>query len=646
MIRTYTKPDGDRPNSPKQSQPHEGVRRGPPSRRDRPVGVPGRSWSNDRPAPHRPSATSPMRSKFGPREDGSRGGGRVRTYMPATEAQGAGNGDPNALRLVPLGGLEEVGRNMSFFEYKDEIVIVDMGLQFPEEETPGVDFIIPNVSYLEPKKGNIKAVVLTHGHLDHIGAVSYIIGKLGNPTIYTTPLTGALVQKRHEEFPNVPKLNIEMIKNGDKVKVGKYFDLEFFGVAHTIPDTMGIVVKTPVGNVVHFADFRIEYDDAGNPQGLEEYERIGKLGIHSFMIDSTNSKEPGRSISEKVVERNLEELFRKAEGRIIVGIFASLLTRIHEIVSIAERMGRIVMLNGRSMKDNVQIAQNLGYFKMKKGLVVPIEEIGKYRDDKVLILTTGAQGEQQAGLMKIVTGEHRSVHVKPGDMVVFSASVIPGNERGVQVLKDNLARQGADVYTSGLVDLHASGHAPQEDLKLVMKLINPKYVIPVHGYFFMRALTGRLAQDMGISKQRVALLDNGIVAELTKDTIKVTNEQVPAYYVMVDGLGVGDVGEVVLRDRKLLSQEGMIVVITTIDRATGRILKNPDIISRGFIYLKENQEILEEIRRRIRNILGRVTKPQEVDSDYLKGLLRDQIGQYLYNKTRRRPLILPVIIEI
>jgi len=549
------------------------------------------------------------------------------------------------LRLVPLGGLEEVGRNMSFFEYKDEIVIVDMGIQFPEEDTPGIDWIIPNISYLEPKRKNIRAVVLTHGHMDHIGAVPYLLAKLGNPPIYTTALTGAIVEKRHSEFPNVPKPNIEKIKNGDKVKVGKYFDLEFFGVAHTIPDTMGVVIKSPVGNIVHFADFRIEYDNKSNPQGLEEYEHVAKLGIHTLMVDSTNASEEGRSVSERVVEKNLEELFKKAEGRIIVGIFASLLTRIDEIIRIADRMGRVVALNGRSMKDYVQIAQNLGCIKTKKGALVPIEEINKYKDQKVIILTTGAQGESNAGLMKIVTGEHRQV-IKPGDMVIFSSSIIPGNERGVQILKDNLCRQGADVHSSGLVDLHASGHAPKEDIKTVIKILKPKFVIPIHGHYFMRAANSVTAREMGIPKENVILMDNGQVAEVTKDKLRVTGEQVPAFYVMVDGLGVGDVEEVVLRDRKMLAEEGMVVVITTIDKVTGRVLKNPDIISRGFIYLKENQSMLNEIRERIRGIISRIHNPQEIESDYLKTLIREQIGQFLYNKTRRRPMILPVVIEI
>lgn len=550
------------------------------------------------------------------------------------------------VRFVPLGGLEEVGRNCMFFEYKNEIIIIDAGLQFPEEETPGIDYIIPNTAYLESKKSNIQALILTHAHYDHIGAIPHIVEKLGNPPIYATSLTHAIIQKRQDDYPNSPKLNVHTVKNGDRVKLSNFFEAEFFGVPHTIPETAGVVLKTPVGNMVHFADFRIDYDDKGIPQGLDEFERIGKMGIHSFTIDSTNAEKEGHSLSEKTVEKNLEEIFKKAEGRIIVATFASLLTRIAEIIKICEKLGRRVALSGYSMKTNIQIAQNLGFIKAKQGTIISLEEIQKFRDEKLLILSTGAQGESNASLMKMINGEHRQIKIKPGDTVVLSSSVIPGNERSVQVVKDNLSRQGAVVYHSALVDIHSSGHAPKEDLQLVMKLINPKFVVPVHGYYFMRAANALSAREVGIPKERTMLMDNGQVAELTKDGFRITQETVPAFYVMVDGLGVGDVEEVVLRDRRTLAQEGMLVVIVTLDRDKAKLLKSPDIISRGFIYLKENQEVLEEVRKRIRGLVSRLPGYQPIEGDYLKTLIRDQIGQFLYNKTRRRPMILPVVIEI
>ena len=552
----------------------------------------------------------------------------------------------DTLRLVPLGGLEEIGRNCMFLEYKNEIVLIDAGLQFPEEETPGIDYIIPNVTYLEKKKGNVQAIILTHGHYDHIGALPYLLQQLGNPPIYATSITRAIIERRQEDFPNSPKMNIITVKNGDDVKISNYFSALFFGVPHTIPETTGVLMRTPIGNIVHFADFRIDYNEKDEPQGLEEFEKIGKLGIHTLMIDSTNAEETGHSLSEKTVEKNLEEIFKRAEGRIIVATFASLITRIAEIIKIAERLGRKVAPNGYSMKTNVQIAQTLGFIKAKEGTLIPVEEVNKMKDNKVLILTAGAQGESNAGLMKMINGEHRHLNIKSGDTMVLSSSVIPGNERSVQSVKDNLARQGANVYHSNLVDIHSSGHAPKEDLKLVMRLIKPKFLMPVHGYYFMRAANGISAREVGIPKENIFLMDNGQVAELTKDTFTVTKETVPAFYVMVDGLGVGDVEEVVLRDRRALAQEGMIVIIITIDRDKGKLLKNPDIISRGFIYLKENQEFLEEIRKRIRALTSRLPGYQEIEPDYLKTLIRDQVGQFLYNKTHRRPMILPVVIEI
>ncbi|MEK7146845.1 MAG: ribonuclease J [Patescibacteria group bacterium] len=550
------------------------------------------------------------------------------------------------LRFVALGGLEEIGRNCMFFEYKDEIIILDLGLQFPEEETPGIDFIIPNVSYLVERKKNIKAIILTHAHYDHIGAIPYLIDKLGNPIIYATALTKAIVVRRQEDFPNVPKLNIQVIKNRDRVRLSEYFEAEFFGVAHNIPDTTGVMLKTPVGNAVHFADFKFDYDKNDKPLNLDDFKEVGKEKVDLLLLDSTNAEEPGYSLSERVVEKNLEMLFKKSEGRIIIALFASLLTRIAEIIKIAERLDRRVALSGFSMKTNVQISQNLGYMKVPKGLLIPLEEIHKYKDEKVMILTTGAQGEPNASLMRIINGEHRHVRIRPGDTVIFSSSVIPGNERGVQLLKDSLARQGAKIYHSKVIDIHSSGHAPQEELKTVIKLMKPKFYLPVHGHYFMRTVNSELAESVGIPKANIVSPGNGQVVELRPNAIKLTEEYLPSYYVMVDGLGVGDVGEVVLRDRKVLAQEGMVVIIVTLDRRGGRLLKNPDIISRGFIYLKENQMMLEEIRSRLRALVGRLPRYQPVDGDYLKSLIRDQIGQFLYNKTQRRPMVLPVVIEI
>lgn len=550
------------------------------------------------------------------------------------------------VKFFALGGLEEVGRNMSVFEYKNQMVIFDAGLQFPEENTPGIDYIIPNVEYLETNKHKIKGLVITHAHYDHIGALPYIIEKIGNPTIYTTALTKEIIKKRQDEFPNAPKLDFELVKNRDKVKISNDIELEFFGIIHSIPDTVSILIRTPIGNFVYSTDLKFDYDEQGNVLGLDEFKWVGKEDIHTLFLDSTNAESVGLSVSEKAVEKNIEEIFKKAKGRLIIAAFASLLTRIEEIIKIAEKYNRKVAFSGLSMKSNVQIAQNLGYMKFKKGAIISLDEINKYRDEKILIMSTGAQGEPNASLMKIANGEHRHIQIKSGDTIIFSSSVIPGNERAVQTLKDNLCRQGAKIYHSKLVDLHASGHATGDELKQVVKIVKPKFYVPIHGHYFMRSINSEIAQEAGIPKENTIMIDNGQIVEFYKNEYRIAEEMIPAYYVMVDGLGVGDVGEIVMRDRKVLAQEGMVVVIATLDRRTGRFLKNPDIISRGFIYLKENKELVEELRKKIRNLISRSPMRQEIDPDYIKRMMRDQIGQFLYKKTKRRPMVLPVLIQV
>lgn len=547
---------------------------------------------------------------------------------------------------VPLGGLEEIGRNCAFFEYNDEIVIIDMGIQFPEAETPGVDWIIPNISYLEKKKKKIKALIITHGHYDHFGAVPYVLEKLGNPTIYGTALIKAILEKKLAEMPNVPKMKFQIIKNHDRVKFSQNFTAEFFGVSHTIPDTTGVVLETPAGKMVHFADFRLEYDEKGNPLNMKEFEWLSKQKIHSLLMDSTNADGEGRSTSEKIVEKNLEELFKAAEGRIILSTFASMIERLGEIITIAERIGRKVLINGRSMKENIEIAKTLGYLKFNPGVIVPLEEIKNLPDNKILLLSTGAQGQENAGLMRIVTGQHRHVQIKAGDTVIFSSSVIPGNERSVQNLKDNFARQGAIVHTNQDLDIHSSGHCLAEDLLTVVKMTKPHFVIPVHAHYYKRAANIQTLKKIGFPKEKVIMLDNGYITEITKNNIRFTGKTIPAYYILVDGLGVGDVEAVVMRDRRHLSEEGMIVIVSTINKKTGQLLKNPDIISRGFIYLRDNTELINQVRDKIKNTLNQTKSQKNADSEYIKTLIREQVSDFLYRKTERRPMVLPVVIEV
>ncbi|MDP3725538.1 MAG: ribonuclease J [Nanoarchaeota archaeon] len=570
----------------------------------------------------------------------------VGVYRGAREPKSEEKRDENALRFAALGGLEEIGRNMMFLEYKDEIIIIDLGLQFPEEETPGIDYIIPDISYLEKKKESIKGIVITHAHLDHIGAAPYLMERLGNPLIYTTELTKEIMKRRHDEFLHAPRLNFKIVKSGEILTIGEYFSAEFFDVQHNIPDTVGLVIGTPVGNILHPGEYKLDRTKNGKSKTLDTFKEIGKKNILAMLQDSTGATKPGYSIPEETVVENIETIFKEAPGRIVVGTFASLLDRLYEIIKVAEKMGKVVATSGFSMKTNVQIAQNLGYMKIGKGVMINLEDIEKYDDKKIVILCTGAQGEPDASLMRIGNGEHRHVRTKPGDTFIFSSSVIPGNERSVQTLKDNLSRQGAIIHTSETMDIHSSGHAPQEEIKEVVKIINPKFFIPIHGYYFMRATNIGLAIQSGVKKENAILVDNGDIIEFTKTEAKITGERVPASSVFVDGLGVGDIGEVVLRDRRTLAEEGMIVVIASINRKTGKVIKNPDIISRGFIYLKENKELLDEIRRRVRMIIGRVPHYQDVDVDYIKSLIKDQVAEFLYNKTNRRPMVLPVIIEI
>jgi len=556
--------------------------------------------------------------------------------------------EDEAVRFIALGGLEEIGRNMMIFEYKNEIIAIDAGFQFPEETTPGIDFIIPNISYLEGKKQNVRALVITHGHYDHIGAIPYIMEKIGNPPVYATSITKEIIARRQEEFPHSAKLNFEIIKPGETRKLSENFTAHFFPVTHNIPEGVGLVLETPAGKIVHPGEFKFDYDLEGKPKDLDIWEKIGKQGINALLLDSTGAEEEGWSLSERVVEKELERIFKAAKGRIVVGTFASLLDRLNEIIKIAERLGKNVAVSGRSMKDNIQIARKLGFMKFEKETFIPLEEIGKYPDDKILIICTGAQGEPEASLARIASGEHRHIQIKKGDTVILSASVIPGNERAVQSLRDEIARQGAIIYHYKMMDIHSSGHAPIEELKTVMRFVKPKFFIPIHGYYFMRWRNAQHAQEaLGLKPEQTIVSDNGRVVLLKKDSALLVEERVPANYVMVDGLGVGDVREVVLRDRQVLSADGIFVIIAVVDGATGKVRMSPDIISRGFVYLRESKELLFETRKLIRRVVEETTsKMHPVNWSWVKDVLRERISSFLFRKTQRRPMVLPVIIEV
>lgn len=561
--------------------------------------------------------------------------------------------DGNVLKVVVLGGLEEVGRNMTFVEYNKEIIIIDMGLQFPEEDMPGIDYIIPNVTYFEGKEDWIKAVIITHGHMDHIGGIPHIMGKIGNPPMFTGKLTAGLVKKRVEEYANCPKLAISEVDETSKVQLGQSFRVEFLRVNHSIPDCFAIIIHTPVGTMIHTGDFKIDYSPVNDkPADLNRIAQIGGEGIMLLMSDSTDATHPGYQISESSIGDEMDRLFEKIDGRVIIGTFASQLSRVQKLFDLAAHHGRRISLQGRSMNDNVEIAHGIGYLKFNPKILIQSDsELASLPDNKIIILGTGAQGESNAFLMRVVNGEHRSVTLKQGDTVIFSSSVIPGNERSIQSLKDMIVRQGAKIIHYAMMDVHAGGHAKQEDLKLMMRLLKPEYFMPIEANHFLLRAHAELAEQVGILKEKIFVADNGQVVEFRKNSTgetvgKLTEEKLPSDYVMVDGLGVGDVSNIVLRDRRVMAEDGMIVIIATIDSRTGDPIGNPDIISRGFVYMKENKELIEKTRMKVKKLVKDYDMRSSADDDYIKNKIRNDVGQFLFTQTKRRPMVLPVVIKV
>jgi len=558
----------------------------------------------------------------------------------------AGRKDAN-LRITPLGGLGEVGRNMMVVEYQNSILLIDMGFRMPEEDMPGIDYIIPNISYLKGKERNILALLITHGHYDHLGAIPYLLKQLGNPPIFAGNLAKAIIMKRQEDFANQPHLRITAIENGKRFKLGP-FTIEPFRQNHNITDNFGFLINTPAGNIVHTSDFKFD-DDPVNEPGTD-YKRLQKIGdqkILLLMSDSTNAEEPNHSLSEKVIFANLDEIFKQAQGRIITATFASLINRVQQIITLSEKYGRHVGLEGYSMKTNVEISKQFGYMKMKSGTILKTKDVLSYPDSKITICGTGAQGEERAVLMRIVNGEHPHVKIQKGDTVIFSSSVIPGNERSVQFVKDQLYRQGANVFHYKMMDIHASGHANEEELKQMLELMRPKFLMPVHGQFSMLVNHAKLAQGEGIPEQNIFVMENGQTLSLDKTQAALEKTKAPANYIMVDGLGVGDVGEVVLRDRQNIGKDGIFVIIAVVDRQTGNVKGSPDIISRGFIYLRESKDLLKEVRKKTIYTINQSSKVGgPINWVYVRDLVRNQISEFLFTKTERRPMVLPVIIEV
>jgi len=558
--------------------------------------------------------------------------------------------DPHKLRIIPIGGNEEVGRNMTVFEWGDDIIILDMGIQFPEEDTPGVDYIIPNIDYLKGKEKNIRAVVLSHGHLDHIGAVPHLIPKLGNPTIIGSDMTLALAKKRNDEFRENRKLNTITVKKASQnIKLGK-FQIEFFEVAHSVREAFGVIIKTPFINIVHMGDWRYDLDPVeGPPTDFSHLAKWNTKQVPSLIaFESLGALHEGHQGSEKDVYKAVENIIKEAPGRIIFGTFSSMLERIGQVINLSEKAGRKVAIDGFSMKTAVEIGKKFGYIKAKSSTIIDVKQLNKYPPKKVTLICTGSQGEERAVLMRIANHEHRFIHIEPDDTVIFSSSVIPGNERTIQSLKDSLYRQEANVVHKEIMDeIHAGGHAKQEDIKLLLDQVKPKYVMPVYANHYILREAEKIVLSKGWKKDNIFVLDNGQVLEFDKKGPKVTNEKINTDYVFVDGLGVGDVSNIVLRDRKMLSDDGMVVVIATIRKRDGKLVQNPDIISSGFIHLKENRELVEALRRKAKGVVMKNYDPRTPVQDmHLKNKLRNEVGQFIFTKTQRRPMVLPVIIIV
>jgi len=553
------------------------------------------------------------------------------------------------LKVIPLGGLGEVGRNMTLFEYQGKILICDMGFRMPGEDMPGIDFIVPNINYLKGKQKNILGVVFTHGHYDHIGAVPYLIEKIWTPNLefYASPLTRGIILKRQKDFPNQPPIKITEVKDGSKIKLGP-FRIEFFRQNHNIPDNLGLFIETPVGNIFHTSDFKFDlhpvYDKPTNFQKLKDF---GKRNVLLLMSDSTGAEEENHSLSEKTIEKNLEEIFKRSKGRIFAATFASLINRIQQIISLSEKYGRKVVVEGYSMKTNVEICRVLGYIKSKRGTIIKAKDSEKYPDSRITVLCTGAQGEGSAVLMRITQREHPVLRFRKGDSVILSSSVIPGNERTVQALKDDILRHGVRVYHYKMMDIHAGGHAQEEELKEMIKMIRPKFFLPIHGQYSMLVAHADIAKESGIPEKNIIILENGDLLNLNPKGFSIERERVSSNYVMVDGLGIGDVGEIVLRDRQMLAEDGMFVIVTVVDKQTGKVKGSPDIISRGFVYLRESKELLRDTRRKTIDIIHKATSSGgAVNWTYIKDEIRQKISQFLFSKTQRRPIVLPVVIEV
>lgn len=601
----------------------------------------------------KPAGQKPAGQKRGGNRRNNRGFQAEPTFMKNRDGGNVPAIEKGKLRIIPLGGQEEVGRNMTVFEYGEDIVIIDMGVQFPEEDMPGIDYIVPSVDYLRGKEKNIRGVLFTHGHLDHIGAAPILLKQLNYPTIIGRDFTLALVQRKVEDQDKGASKQLKMIhvkSLKDRLKLG-VFEVRFFEVEHSIMDAMGIALVTPNGSIIHLGDWTITNEPINPAESDITYNHLEELPKPTIlMLESLGATKKGMPPSETEVHTNLQNLIRTAPGRIIIGTFASQVRRIAYLIEYAERMGKRVALEGYSMKMNIEVAKELGYIKVKKETLITVNDIHKYPDNQVVIICTGAQGESNAALTRIVTDNHRFIKLQKNDTIVFSSSVIPGNERSIQRLKDNLYRKCDNVIHSDIMEIHIGGHGTIWEIEEILRQVKATYVMPVYANHYFLVEAAKIAERLGYPAKNVFTLDNGHILEIPEKDggmPYIRKEKADSNYVFVDGLGIGDIGHVVLRDRQMLAQDGMVVITVVIENKSKKILGNVQITSRGFIHVKENFDLVNEAKRKVQDVIKKNTAPgMQLDWENVKNQLRENIGQFLFTKTERRPMVLPVVIEV
>ncbi|HWS84988.1 MAG TPA: ribonuclease J [Ktedonobacteraceae bacterium] len=548
-------------------------------------------------------------------------------------------------RLVPLGGLGEVGKNMMVVEYGDDIIIIDVGVMFPDEEMYGVDLVIPDTTYLADKKHRIRGILITHGHEDHVGSLPYVLPILDFPPVYATRLTHGLISVKLKEHGLLEKTTVNVIGLGDQVPLGQCA-ADFFRVNHSIPDAIGIVLHTPIGTLVHTGDYKFDYTPIdGKPADLGALGRIGNEGVLVMMGDSTRVETPGYTLSERVISESLDKIFANAPRRILIATFASLISRVQQIIDTAVRYDRFVALVGRSMQNNVQMAIELGYLDVPKGIFIRAEDVNKFDPEQIVLICTGSQGEPTSALTRIANQDHRLISIKPGDTVILSATPVPGNEKSVHRTINSLFRQGADVLYQGISNVHVSGHGAQEELKLMLSLVRPKFFVPVHGEYRQLILHAKLASSLGIPQENIVVAEDGDMIEVTPDAIKLAGHTASGN-VFVDGLSVGDVGQIVLRDRRALSKDGILIAVLTIDKETGQPIAGPDIVTRGFVYVRDSEELLADAREHVLASFHSMNGHSSSDWSFIKDKIKHTLSEFLYQRTHRSPMILPVVMEI